>query len=206
MITTSLSSVTGRAKAKIINMNPKTIPLNTLRTSFNLKSFIHTLAICLAIIPLFKLNAQEPTMAMVSHIYDNTYQKFQVSGYSFICKPYGIVTIESLLNDEQLDEGCRSKLQRFYLKQPELSSFVYKFIHTKSFYHLEYTESSCLVYVKGQESYSELILREGLGRIEKNFKNRIFKKRFERMQRIGENSNKGVYKDPDVYSCIKNIN
>ena len=202
MAITSLS-LTGKAKASIMKINEKTTPLSTLRISFNLKSFINTLKIWFLIIPLFTLDAKEPTILMLKNSHGNFLQEFQVAPhYSFSCKPYGIKTLEELLNSKTNDQKCQKNLEIFYIKHPKLSNLHHKYLHKKSFYHVEYENRSCLVYAKGQVTFSEILLKEGMALVDRDLKNKILKPKFVDIEQNAKDKKKGFFADSELMNCI----
>ncbi len=187
-----------------MKINEKSTPLSTLRTSFNLKSFIHNLKILLLIIPLFTLDAKEPTMLMLKGNISNALQEFQaLPDYSFKCKPYGIITVDELLTSTKTSKECKAILKKFYLKHPNLYNLHYRYLHRKSFYHVQYEENSCIVYAKGELTYSEMLLKEGVALIHKNFKNEIFEARYQSAQKSAELRKKGIFKDSNTLQCLE---
>ena len=186
-----------------MKINEKSIPLKILRTSFSLKSLINNLKVWLLIIPLFTLDAKEPTMLMLKGNFSNVLQEFQIPpDYSFTCKPYGITTVDELLSSEKTTKECKNILRKFYVKNPELYTLYSRVLHRKSFYHVEYENKSCIVYAKGELTYSEILLKEGLALIQKNLKNEVFEPRFQSAQRSAELRKKGIFKDSDVLRCV----
>ncbi|MDH4944181.1 hypothetical protein [Sulfurimonas sp. C5] len=155
------------------------------------------------IIPLFTLDAKEPTMLMLKGNLSNALQEFQVlPDYSFQCKPYGITTVDELLNSKKTTKECKNVLKKFYVQNPELYNLHYHVLHRKSFYHLEYENKSCIIYAKGELTYSEILLKEGAALIQKDLKNEVFEPRFQSAQRSAELRKKGIFKDPNVLRCV----
>ncbi|WP_304546300.1 hypothetical protein [Sulfurimonas microaerophilic] len=203
MITTSLSLV-GRAKASMMKINENSMPLSKLRINFNLKSLINILKIWLFIIPLFTLDAKEPTMMMLKRAVNNSLQEFQIAPYySFVCRPYGVVTIDEVLNSKKIDKECKETLQKFYIQNPKLYHLNRRYLKRKSFYHVEYVDKSCIVYAKGEFTFSEILLQEGLALTKKSLQSEVFKARFESTQKSAETWKRGAFSDPKVLSCMK---
>jgi hypothetical protein len=187
----------------MMKINEKTIPLNTLRTSFNLKSFINILKIWFLIIPLFTLDAKEPTILMLKNSYSNSLQEFQTApNYSFSCKPYGIRTFDEILSTNKSDKRCRQLLKTFYIKHPKLYSLHHRYLHRKSFYHVEYINNSCLVYAKGKTTFSEILLKEGMAFVDKSLENKILKPKFISLQNYAKDKKKGVFSDSELMNCV----
>lgn len=187
-----------------MKINEKTMPLNMLRINFSLKSLINTLKIWFFIIPLFTLDAKEPVMLMLKNNISNGLQEFKVlPHYSFRCKPYGIVTLDELLNSKKLNKQCQKTLERFYVQHPDLYNLHSRYLHTRSFYHVEYEEKSCIIYAKGLLTYSEILLKNGVAYMKKDLKHKVLKPRFQLSQEGAQIGEKGIFSDPDVVNCIK---
>lgn len=188
----------------MMKINEKSIPLSKLRINFNLKSLINILKIWLFIIPLFTLDAKEPTMMMVKRGINNSLQEFQIAPYySFVCKPYGVVTIDEVLNSKETDKECKNTLQKFYIQHPRLYNLYRRYLKRKSFYHVEYLEKSCLVHVKGELTFSEILLQNGIALIDKEFKDETYNARFKSAQKSAEIWERGMFSDPKLLSCMK---
>ncbi|QOP41563.1 hypothetical protein [Sulfurimonas marina] len=156
------------------------------------------------IIPLFALDAKEPTMMMVKRGINNSLQEFQIAPYySFVCKPYGVVTLDEVLNSKETDKECKNTLQKFYIQNPRLYNLYRRYLKRKSFYHVEYLDKSCLVHAKGELTFSEILLQNGIALIDKGFKDEIYNARFKSAQKSAETWKRGMFSDQKVLSCMK---
>ncbi len=185
MILLFLSS-TGNTNAKSIKMNENKIPASTLKTIF---SFISSLTFTLFIFGL-NLKADEPKLFLLDSIISNFELKFKTSRYTFTCKPYAILGVDDI---SQNDKECYDEVLKYYSLYPNDFYKVYKFLKVEQMYHIEFKNNQCIIYVRGQKTLTELLLREGLAVLEPHFMDREFEARFKKSQQLAKEKEVGIY-------------
>ena len=170
----------GKAKVNSIKIKENIIPPNALSISFNLKSSILTPLFIILIITqnFINLEAKEPTLAILKNIDANDFQRFRIKSSSFICRPYGITTLEQIYKKSPKKSICRENIDKFYAKNRDLLYFSESILKVGQTYHIEFKNSQCLIYAKGQTTLSQILLRKGLGFKKNSFKDEEFDETF----------------------------
>ena len=151
------------------------------------------------------LNAREPFVAVLFNVVSNETQLFNSGGYDFCCKPYGILTLETLHSNSKSGSLCQKKIEIFYKKNPDLKYFTYKILNYKQRYHIEFKDKKCVLYAKGEVSLSELLLKEGLAVQKPLFKDEEFGYIFFQAQQKAKFEKKGLWNDKILESCMKEL-
>ena len=118
---------------------------------------------------VFSLQAKEPILAMLLNVNSNELQKFGIGNYNFYCIPYGITTLESLLAKSENESSCKKSIEMFYKKHPNLKYYSLKLLKLKQEYHVDFKNTKCILYAKGQMTLSELLVKEGLALLNPSF-------------------------------------
>ena len=151
------------------------------------------------------LSANEPFLARLENATSNETQKYGIGSYTFTCKPYGVIAIEKLYNTSPKNSECRKSIERFYRKNPNLQYFAERILKYKQLYHIEIKEKTCLVYVRGEISLSELLLKNGLAINKVDFRDENFRNYFLNAQKAARLEKKGLWKEKVFENCIKNL-
>lgn len=159
----------------------------------------------LQLIILTNIYAKESTLATLTNILSNELQEFRISQNSFICKPYGIVTLEKLAKNADMDSTCRKSISEFYAKNPDLEQFSFLELKVMQTYHIEFSENECILYSHGQKTYSELLLENGLAVLKPIFKDEEFKHSFFKAQQRAKIMKKGMFKEKILFNCISGL-
>lgn len=151
------------------------------------------------------LHAQEPFLAILDSVFSNTTQEFRAGEYSFYCKPYGVLTLDMFLNNANLDATCRNKIDKFYINHPYLKNYSLILLELEQRYHIEFKDTKCILYAKGQYTLSELLLKEGLALIKPSFMDDEFRYSFFKAQKKAKIEKKGLWKEKGLYGCIMKV-
>jgi len=151
------------------------------------------------------LDAKEPTLAILNNTISNAVQEFGIGSYSFECKPYGILTLDSIYNSSKPESKCQENINTLYRKNPKLKDFTHRLLKHKQRYHLEIKETECILYAKGQVTLSELLLLEGLAMTKPIFEDEEFSNYFILAEEKAKMQNKGLWGEKIFNSCIKNM-
>ena len=175
-----------------------------LKTSLSLKSFILFLRNVAIIIPYLILDAKEPQIFMLQQVYDITHQKFAYSNHmSLMCKPYGVRTLQEIMQMPKTSPYCKEKFTLFFQNHPHASYFAHTLLHLRAFYPLYMQKDGrCLVSVKGMKSYSEVLLENGLAVVEKGLLDEENLYRLQRAQERAQRNKKGLFSNPETTKCV----
>lgn len=163
--------------------------------SFNLKSSIF-LPLCILFIITQNfptLEAKEPLLATLETVYSNSMQRFKINSNSFVCQPYGVISLERLYLKSQKGSLCRESIEEFYSKSRYLSYYTESILKIYQRYHIELKESECVVYARGERTLSELLLSKGLAIKRAHFNDKEFRYKFEKSSRTAKENKKGLW-------------
>ena len=159
------------------------------------------------IIKLFStlIFAREPSLATLQVVYSNSNQMFSIKQHQFLCSAYGIISIDALYNEAKLDSTCRTSIEEFYLQNPRDKYYSSNMFDLRQTYHVEYKKGKCIVYIKGLNTLSELLLANGLAVKETSFNDEEFNDVFIEAQTQAKENNLGMYKNKIKYKCIAEL-
>lgn len=163
---------------------------------------MRNLFLILFLYPFFTLKAQEPIVAVLVDVSSNQYQKFQIANSTFICKPYGVITINKLYEQSSLSSECKDAISGFYKRHPEGKYYAYGLLKVKQMYRIEFKEDECLVYAYGQKTFSESLLEEGLALRRPKLKNDEFEAGFLRAQENAKIKRSGLWEENILRKCV----
>lgn len=151
---------------------------------------------------LLSCQAQEPALGMLRAVQANDMQKFSFGNTHFICKAYGIISLEELYHDENTNDVCKEKILRFYQKNPHMQYFSATLLDRKQLYHLEFRARRCILYAQGQMTLSELLLKNGLAIVKPMFVDKEFRYPYKKAQKNAKLNKKGIWADETLSECI----
>jgi len=149
------------------------------------------------------LHAKEPILSILFDITSNGSQKFNIGNYNFRCNSYAIETIEELYYRDETSSECKKSIENFYTKNPKLKYFSEYLLHVKQEYHVDFRNSECILYAKGEKTLSEILLENGLGILNKPFKDREFEYSFKKAQHKATINKIGLWGDKKLRSCFE---
>lgn len=149
-----------------------------------------------------RLYANEPSVVLLHSIYNNYFLEFRVQNYHFHCRLYGVIALDKLLDNANVNAICKERLQSFYRADPDSKDFTRNLLAVEQGYHLEFKEKGCALYASGQKTLSQMLLENGLAIIEINFQDREFQSLFEESQRRAQSKRVGFWSDDALKACI----
>ena len=153
------------------------------------------------------LIAEKPLLGTLTGIENNRYLHFRIEQTSYRCQPYGVETLDELLQNNLLAGECREAIKSFYRADPQAYYFAQNRFKKYQRYHLEIRKESCIIYAMGMRSYAELLLEEGLALQKPSVNDEIWQYRFSRAQERGRSGKKGAWSEimPNAanHSCFK---
>jgi len=163
---------------------------------------MHKLSSFLVLLSWSVLLAKEPNLAILQSVVSNDTQKFSQGKSHFVCKPYGVVTLEQLYNASTIDSLCRKSVDGFYAQDPNMRYFSLRLLKPMQTYHVEFQNKSCVLYAKGEKTLSELLLAEGLAFIKPAFDDEVFNAVFFKAQMTAKLSKKGLWRENILKECM----
>jgi hypothetical protein len=151
------------------------------------------------------LYAKEPYLAILDNVVSNEIQEFHTAGYSFICKPYGVLSIEELYNNSKLDSVCRKSIYTFYEKYPTSRYYAQKILRVQQMYHIEFKNRECILYALGEKTLSELLVENGLAVVKPIFKDEEFRYLFFEAQMRAKVGKHGLWREKITNKCIEEV-
>ncbi|MDD2789516.1 MAG: hypothetical protein PHU40_02500 [Sulfurimonas sp.] len=121
---------------------------------------------------------------------------------NFICKPYGLVTLEKLYTTGPIDSLCRKNLEALDREDPNVRYFTLRLLKPMQRYHVEFQDKRCIIYARGEITLSELLLAEGLAFIKPAFDDDVFNAVFLKAQNSAKLAKKGLWQENIVKDCM----
>lgn len=141
------------------------------------------------------------TFAILQHAPNNGYLYFKVQNSSLSCKPYGVVSVHELLYDVNASQRCRESLLSYFRSHPKDYYFSDYHLHLQQMYHIEYKPDSCIIYSRGSVSYARELLRAGLARVKRGFKDPLYRKKYRAEEEGAKFLKRGIYQSKVLRDC-----
>jgi len=172
-----------------------------------LKLYINKIMIFVVIQILmnFTLNAKEPSLAILLNVINNNYQTFNIGNYHFICKTYGVISIEELKFANENNDVCQNSIKKLYKKNIHLKYISQYILKVRQMYHFEFKNNECLLYSNGQKTLSEILLEEGVAIMRPRFKDREFQYSFMKAQSRAKYDKKGMWSENIPGKCLAEL-
>ncbi len=149
------------------------------------------------------LCSAEITIALLRSVPSNAEVNLLYRNSAFACPPVGVTPLEKLPFSAPDPQGCRVRVEAFMASSPEARTYGARHLHTQQSYRFERIAQGCVLYANGPESYSEMLLKEGLALIDPVFDHREWNYRLKRAQTGAEKMKKGVHGTDIKAFCIK---
>ena len=144
-------------------------------------------------------------LAELREVSSNDTQRFSIGMSRFICQPYGVVTVEAMLQNKNMTPVCKQKIENYFLINPKQKYFAELSLHVRQNYHIEFKDSKCLVYAFGEKTLSEALIEKGVAIKKQNFNDDEFKFLFEKAQQKAKKSHQGIWSDIALQTCILGV-
>ena len=151
------------------------------------------------------LVAEEQILATLVSVKSNGIQKLGISNYTFPCESYGVLTLEKLYDNSNIDSVCQNTIKDFYKKYPELEYYSASILHVKQMYHIEFKKQECVLYARGQKILSELLLEEGLAVLNPLFQDEEYAYTFNKAQANAKFYKKGLWQEDTLGACMDSL-
>ncbi len=141
--------------------------------------------------------------ALILHVENNALLHVSFDNRERFCQPYGITTLEMLMEQSRSNEICYNALADFYLRHPLQKHYAERLFQIRQQYMVEEFGDYCQIMVSGKRSYASLLLREGLAIVPLKFDDAFVAYGYRRLERGARNTEKGIWADPVLRNCMK---
>ena len=153
------------------------------------------------------LVAKEPFMAILQHTYSNDTQIFKHANTKFICKAYGIISIDDIYVKADKESQCKKSIELFYKKRRYLSNYAKIKLKIYQSYSLILKENNrCLVNIAGEKSLSEFLIEKGWALLEKDFQDKEYRHYFHLYEKKAKLELQGIWNSDIIENCYSFIN
>ena len=149
--------------------------------------------------------AKEPYLMELITIYDNGNYLFQHKKSTYLCSPYGVITLDKIYQQKSLNATCKKAIGEFIVSNAKLANYVYYRLKVREFYHIEFKNSQCLIFSKGQKSFSKELLLVGMAIIDPKLKDEIYSYKFRKAQQSALDAKRGLWKNYKVKTCVSEL-
>lgn len=119
------------------------------------------------------------------------------------CEPFGIKTLEWMVRDAASSAECQKSVDTFYLSHPHEKLYAQEHLHLYQRYHYEKDNQGCVLYANGPESYSEMLLNEGLATIDEGYNNREWNAKLQKALLRGKKKQESIHQSDILQKCIE---
>ena len=119
------------------------------------------------------------------------------------CEPHGIKTLEWMIRDAATPSACQKSVDAFYISHPHERIYAQEHVHLYQTYHYEKSDKGCVLYANGPESYSEMLLNEGLAVVDNKYNNGEWNEKLKRAFLRGQQKKGGIHGSDILQKCIE---
>lgn len=145
----------------------------------------------------------EITIGLLTSIENNSKFHLIYNNAHFTCEPFGIITLEKMAENGVNPTECKNAVENYYRSYPHDKQFAKEHLYTQQSYHFEMMKEGCVLYGNGPESYSEMLLRNGLAVIDPAFDNAEWNTKLKRSQQGAQFQKTGMHDTQIRKFCIK---
>ena len=161
--------------------------------------FVLLIFVLIFLIPLHA----DMTVGVLKSVENNTKQKLLTKNIPITCEAFGILTLEKISEKTAATQECKNTIAKFYKAHPHDKEFAKEHLHLEQSYHYETIKEGCILYANGNETYSEMLLRQGLALMDPVFDNNEWNGRLKRAQKGAEVEKIGLHDTLIKEFCIK---
>ena len=143
-------------------------------------------------------------LALLKKVENNAALHMSYKQQRFVCKPYGVETVEELLERVDVNSSCKYFLNEFRKQEPKEKYFAVSSLHIQQQYNVSAIKDRCLLSLSSGYSYSEALLEKGYARLlpKYTFSDNILEYRFSRAVKRAKIQNAGIWSDVNVRNCF----
>jgi len=133
---------------------------------------------------------------------------FKKGSISIYCNPHGTYTITQFLNDETVDNKCKSELLKLSNNiQRRYGRHLNQRLHLEQTYHLRSIDNQCVVFFNDNKTYSQTLVENGLAVVKKGFQSedKWFEYRLNKAQELAQREKRGIWSTPFLAKCFEAV-
>ncbi len=161
--------------------------------------FLTLIGIGVIIMPLYG----EISIGILSSIDNNAKLNLLYNSKPVECKPFGIIPLENMTSIAVNPQECSSRIASLYRSSPHDKAFAKEHLIISQSYHFEQIKEGCVLYANGLETYSEMLLRQGIAIVDPKFDNVEWNVRLRNAQKGSEMQQIGLHVTLIRKFCIK---
>jgi len=161
--------------------------------------FVRLVTIVMCITPLYG----EITIGLMISIENNSKIHLIHNNAYFSCVPFGIITLEKMGENGANPTECKNAVENYYRSHPHDKVYAKEHLPIQQSYHYELIKEGCVLYGNGPESYSEMLLRNGLAVIDPAFDNAEWNTKLKRAMQGAQFQKTGMHDTQIQKLCIK---
>lgn len=142
-------------------------------------------------------------VALLNSVDSNAQVRLLYQNIPFMCKPFGIIPLETMALKAPDPKECQNRIETYYRSHPSDRYYGAQHLRRQQTYHFKMIKEGCVLYGNGPESYSEMLLREGLALLDPLFDNPEWNAKLRRAQKGAEIQKKGLHDSQIRVFCIK---
>ena len=119
------------------------------------------------------------------------------------CEPHGIKTLEWMIRDAATPAECQKSVDAFYFSHPHERLYAQEHLHLYQTYHYEQSDKGCILYANGPESYSEMLLNEGLAIVDDKYNSNEWNEKLKRAFLRGQSKKERINESDILQKCIE---
>ncbi len=148
------------------------------------------------------LDATEPKIMILDRIHNNGEYTFRYRQSLYVCKPYGVWTLDMVYTKQGMGKVCKKALKRFIISNPKLHNFAKYRLHREQSYHVERKKNGCVIFLAGKKTFSEELLSAGLAIKEPFFNDEECNVYFHHATQNAKLHRRGIWQDIRLQNCI----
>lgn len=150
------------------------------------------------------LSANEKiTLGQIIGIKNNSDIRILNNNIPVQCEPHGIKTLEWMIRDAAAPAECQKSVDIFYTSHPHEKRYAQEHLHLYQRYHYEKSDKGCVLYANGPESYSEMLLNNGLATVNEKYDVREWNEKLKRAFIRGQKQKAGIHDTDIIARCIE---
>ncbi len=142
-------------------------------------------------------------LGILSSIDDNSAMTLLDNNIPIRCEPHGIKTLEWMIRDAATPAECQKSIEVFYYAHPHERLYAQEHLHIYQRYHYEKNDKGCILYANGPESYSEMLLKEGLATVDEQYDDREWNAKLKRALLRGQKKEESIHDTDILEKCIE---
>lgn len=142
-------------------------------------------------------------LGILSSIEDNSAMTLLDNNIPIRCEPHGIKTLEWMIRDAATPAECQKSIEAFYYAHPHERLYAQEHLHIYQWYHYEKNNKGCILYGNGPESYSEMLLKEGLATVDEQYDDREWNAKLKRALLRGQKKKESIHDTDILEKCIE---